>query len=127
MNRVRRIRPLLVDVTKVGKVGRKRVAIKEDDVLGIDRANGVVHALVKLDDGRVRRVCGLVQGVVPCDPLVPDVVLRELSPQPDRTVLKVLVDPKVGDVGTCIGVPIRVLSSGCGVEVEDGVEAMLCT
>lgn len=127
VNRVCRVRPLLVYVAKVGKVGRERVAIKVDDVLGVDRANGIVHPLVKPDDGRVRRVSGLVQGVVPRDPLVPDVVLRELCPQPDRAVLKVLVDPKVGDVGAVVGVPVRVLAAGCGVEVEDGVDALLGT
>jgi hypothetical protein len=54
-------------------------------------------------------------------------VLCELRPQPDRTVLKVLVDPKVGDVCAGVAVPVRVLSSGCGVEVEDGVDALLGT
>ena len=82
VNRVRRVGPLFVYVTKVGKVGRERVAIKVNGVLGVDRANGIVHPLVKRDDARVRRVGGLVQGVVPRDPRVPNVVLRELRPQP---------------------------------------------
>lgn len=127
VNRVCRVRPLLVDVTKVGKVGGERVTIKVNDMLAVDRTNGIVHPFVKLDDSRVRRVCGLVQRVVPRDPLVPDVVLCELRPQPDGAVLKVLVDPKVGDVGAGIAMPVRVLSSGCGVEVEDGVNALLGT
>lgn len=127
VNRVHRVRPLLVDVTKVGKVRGKRVSIKVNDVVVVDGANSVVHPLIKLDDGRVCRVCGLVQGVVPRDPLVIDVVLRKLRPQPDRTVLKVLVDPKIGDVSAGVAVPVCVLSSGGGVEVKDGVDALLGT
>lgn len=127
VNRVRRVRPLFVDVAKVGKIRGERVAIKVNDMVGVGRTNGIVHPLVKLDDGRVRRVCGLVQGVIPCDPLVSGVVPRELGPQPDRTVLKVLVDPKVGDVGASIAVPVRVLPSRCGVKIEDGVNALLGT
>lgn len=125
VNRVRRIRPLFVNVTKVGKIGGERVAIKVNDVLVVDGAYRIVHPLVKLDDGRLCRVCGLVEGVVPRDPLVPDVVLREFRPQPDRTVLKVPVNPKVGDVSASVGVPVRVLSSGCGVEVENGANTLL--
>lgn len=127
VNRVRRVCPLLVDVAKVGKVGRERVTIKKDDMLGVDCADCFVHALVKADEGRVRWVCGFVEGVVSRDPLVSGIVLRELGPQPDRAVLKVFVDPKVGDVSARVAVPVRVLSSGCGVEVEEGVDTLLGT
>ena len=37
------------------------------------------------------------------------------------------MDSKVGDVGARVAVPVRVLSAGRGVEVEDGVDALLGT
>lgn len=90
----------------------------------VDGTNGVVHALVKTDDGAVRLVCRLIEGVVPRDPRVPGIMPCELCPQPDRAVLKVLVDPKVGDVGASVTVPVHVLPAWCGVEIEDGVDAV---
>lgn len=80
VDRVCRVRPLLVNVTKAGKIRRERVAIKVNNVLGVDRTNGIIYPFVKLDDSRVRRICGFVQGVVPRNPLVPDVVLGEFRP-----------------------------------------------
>lgn len=35
------------------------------------------------------------------------------------------MDPKAGDVGASVGVPVRVLPSRCSVKVEDGVDALL--
>ena len=80
VDRVRRIRPLFVDIAKVGKISCKRITIKVNDMFGVHRANGIVHPLVKHDDGRVARVCGLVQGIVPRDPLVLSVVTSKRRP-----------------------------------------------
>ena len=52
-------------------------------------------------------------------------MLRELLPEPDYAVLVVLVVPKVGDVGASVRMPVGVLTAWCGVEVEDGVNALL--
>jgi hypothetical protein len=52
-------------------------------------------------------------------------VLRELCPEPDGAVLKVLVDPEVGYMGSRIAVPVGVLSTWRGMQVKDGVDALL--
>ena len=53
------------------------------------------------------------------------VVFRNLSPEPHQSVLEVLVDPKVGDMHPCVGVPATVLAARRGVHVENGVNAVL--
>ena len=53
------------------------------------------------------------------------VVPRDLGPEPDEAVLEVLVDPEVGDVRAGVAVPVGVLAARRGVQVEDGVDAVL--
>ena len=69
-------------------------------------------------------ICGFVERVVTGDPLVVLVVDGELFPQPDDSVLVVLVVPKVGDVPSVIGVPVCVLTAGSGVQVKNGVDTV---
>ena len=93
MDRVRRIRQFRVDVPEVGKVGREGVSVPEQSVLLVDCTDRVVHPDVKLDYARMRGIRGLVERVVSRDPLVIFVVLRELGPQPEDTVLEIFVIP----------------------------------
>lgn len=55
---------------------------------------------------RMRGIRRLVQDIIPRDPRVIDIVRGELFPEPDSTVLKVLVRPERGDVCRIIGMPI---------------------
>ena len=54
------------------------------------------------------------------------VVTRNFCPEPDKAVLEIFVDPKVGDVGASIRMPAAVLTAGSGVHVENGIYPMLC-
>ena len=92
----------------------------------VDRADRGVHPVVEVDQAGLVRVRGLVERVVARDPGVVPVVLRELFPEPDGAVLEVLVVPEVGNVSARVRVPVGVLAAGCGVQVEDGVDAVLC-
>ena len=56
---------------------------------------------------RVRR---LVHRVVTGNPLVVFIVLRELFPEPDQSILEVFVNPEVRNVCPGIRVPVGVLS-----------------
>lgn len=78
MDRVCSVIPILVGISELGEVGGEGVTVEEDDMIGILSTNDLVHLVIKLDDAGVLRVSGLVQGVVPGDPLVALVVLGEL-------------------------------------------------
>ena len=125
MNRVRRVLPILVRLAEMRKVGRKRVAVEEKSVVGVDTADRSVDTVVERDQARLVRVRRLVERVVARDPRVVLVMLRELFPEPYDAVLEVLVVPEVGDVRARVRVPVCVLPAWRGVQVKDGVDAML--
>lgn len=81
---------------KVGKVRGKGVAVEEENVVGVDGTDGGVETVVPGLETRVRWVAGFVERVVPGDPWVALVVGGELFPEPDGTVLEVLVVPEFG-------------------------------
>jgi hypothetical protein len=93
MDGVSSVVPVFVCITKVREVGCEGVAIKEDDMIGILGTNNGVKLVVEFDDASVLRVGGLVEGVVTGNPLVTPVMLSKLSPEPEDTVLIVLVVP----------------------------------
>ena len=39
----------------------------------------------------------------------------------------ILVVPKVGDVPLVVRVPVRVLTTGSGVQIQNGVDPVFCT
>ncbi len=55
------------------------------------------------------------------------VVPGDFSPEPDESVLEVLVNPEVCDMRACVRVPAAVLPAGSGVHVQDCVDAVLRT
>ena len=92
------------------------------------------------------RVCRLVHRVVTSNPLVVFIVLRELLPEPDKSILEIFVNPEVRNVRPGIRVPIGVLSfepnmksfqrdalirkmltSRCRVAINDRVDSVLRT
>ncbi len=90
---VRGVLPFLVRIAKVTEIRCKGVSVKENGMVGINGANGVVNAVVKRDDAGVLGVRRFVDWVIPSDPLVAFVVSCKLLPQPDGAILKVLVSP----------------------------------
>ncbi len=91
----------------------------------VDRANRRVRTVVECDEARVLRVWigGFVQHVVSRDPLVLAVVRGDLFPDPHERVLEVLVTPEAREVRASVGVPATALPAGCGVHIDDGVDA----
>jgi len=96
-------------------------------VVIVDLPDRIVEAIVVLDQVGVFGFGGFVERVVTGDPPVVFVVGGKLFPQPDDSVLVVLVIPEICDVPSVVGVPICVLTAGSGVQVKDGVDAVLGT
>ena len=70
-------------------------------------------------------VCRLIHRVVACDPLFVLVMLGDFRPEPNQSILVVLVDPETSDVCAMVGVPSSILPSWCSVHIEDGVDTLL--
>jgi hypothetical protein len=82
-----------VGVAKVREIGRECVAIEENDVIGVDSANGLVDAVIEGNNACVVRVGGLVEWIVSRDPFVALVMCRELFPKPDYAILVIFMIP----------------------------------
>ena len=106
------------------EVGRVRVAVEEEDVVGVDRADGRDEAGVEGPDDLAGLVGGLVQQVVARDPGVVLVVRGHGLPEVDDAVLEVPVLPEGRDVRRVVGVPVLVLRARQRVQVDDRVDAV---
>lgn len=105
---------------EMAKVGTESVAVQEQDVVWVDRPNGLFNPHVKVDQTSMFLVGGFVQGVVTGDPSVVLVVRSEVFPDLDGSVLEVLVDPEVGLVVSSVGVPVNVLALHDGQDKQSG-------
>ena len=94
-------------------------------MVSVDLPDRIVEAIVILDQAGVLWFGGFVERVVTGDPPVIFVAGGELFPQPDDSVLMVLVVPEICDVPSVVRVPVCVLAAGSGVQVENGVNAVL--
>lgn len=117
VDRVGRVVPLLVEVTKVAEVGGEGVAVEEDSVAWVDGADGFVDAVVEGDDAGVFGVGGLVDGIVACDPLVGFVVLGEAFPEPYDAVLEIFVVPEVRNMSSMVRMPVGILPARGGMQI----------
>jgi hypothetical protein len=115
------VRPWLAEHVEVDRVA---VALEKQDVVGIDRAHGVVQAPVEGADRRAADVARLVDGIVAGHPRLVPIAARERLPQMDHPVLKVLVVPEERPVRRVVAVPALVLAAGQGVQVDDRVETV---
>lgn len=125
---------------KVAKVGAERVSIKAEDVIRVLGPDGFGQSVVKGEQaGRTGLiVCGLVQEVVSGHPGVarivrdclrggysPLVPLGNGLPDPDSPVLELFKLPEEGRWHGIVRVPVKVLATWSGVQVENGVDAVL--
>jgi len=94
--------PLLVHITEMRKITRECVSVEENGMLRVNRADGLVNAIVERDYSGMRRIGGFVKWVIASDPLVVNIMLSKFFPEPDCTVLEVFVHPEIRDV--CAGV-----------------------
>jgi hypothetical protein len=88
----------------------------------INGADADLDAGVEGGETVVQSVAGLIDGIVACDPGIGFVVCGDLFPEPDGAVLEVFVVPEGGIVGAAVAVPVGVLTTREGVEIEDGVD-----
>lgn len=93
-------------------------------MVSVDRPDRVVEAIVVLDEAGVFGFGGFIERVVTGDPIIVFVVSGKLFPQPDDSVLVVLVVPEICDVSSVVGVPVCVLATGGSVQIKNGVNAV---
>ena len=48
----------------------------------------------------------------------------DFRPQPDQPILEILVDPESCYMRTVVGVPATILTSGCGVHIQNSVNTV---
>jgi hypothetical protein len=95
------------------------VAVEEEDVVGVDLADGAGQPLVERADDRARLVGRLVHEVVSRHPRLVAIPRRDRLPHVDDAVLEVRVLPEQRAVGRVVRVPVVVLPAGQGVQVDD--------
>ncbi len=116
---------VLVGLGEHREVRRVRVAVDEDDVVGVDLADGGHEPVVERPDDRTAGVRGLVEQVVAADPRLVAIARGERLPQVHHAVLEVRVLPEGGDVRRVVGMPVLVLAAGRRVQVDHAVDAVL--
>lgn len=96
-------------------------------MLLIDLPNLFVKSIIKVDQSSMLRmgIRRLVENIVASNPRVALAVLSEQFPEPDETVLEVLVPPEIGQVCSRVGMPSTTLTAWCGVDVDNGIDGML--
>ena len=128
---VRRIDHLIVPRRrKSGEIVGKPIALDENDVIGIHGADGFGALLVEVAQSRATGdvPIGLVEQVVPCNPLFTDVVFGNAFPQSDHfgSVFRTL--PKRGFGRVIVRNALVVaLTAWRGVQVQDDVHLVRCT
>ena len=72
------------------------------------------------------RIARLIERIVPSNPRIVFVSYRDLLPEPNRSILVIFVIPKCRISGRVVGVPVWVLATGDGMQVEDSIYALCC-
>ena len=121
---MQRVHGVLVRLAEDREVRRVRVAVDEDDVVGVDLADGRHEPVVERPDDRAGRVARLVEQVVAGHPLMTAEALGQRAPQVHDPVLEVRVAPELGHVRGVVGVPVLVLGARHRVQVDHAVDAM---
>ena len=101
------------------------VSFEEENVVGIDLADGRDDSVVEGQQTSPLLICGLVHGIETSDPRITFVPPSENLPKVDHSVLKVLVVPEGRVAGRVVAMPILVLATRARMEVQNGVDAVL--
>ncbi len=101
------------------------IAIEKEKVVGIDGTDGIVEAFVKGIDHGAGGVGGFIDGVVAGDPGIVAVAGSKGFPEVNHAVLKMFVIPEEGAVRGVVGVPMLVLKTRQGMQIDDGVDVVL--
>lgn len=87
------------------------LAIEEENVIWVNGADCVLEPshdrLDKLPSG----LSWFVHDVVSCNPSMVLVVLSQVFPNDNGSILEILVDPEQGLIGGIVGVPVYILAS----------------
>ena len=94
---MQRVDGVLVRLAEDREVRRVRVAVDEDDVVGVDLADGRHEPVVERPHDRAGRVARLVEQVVAGHPLMTAEALGKRAPQVHDAVLEMRMAPERGD------------------------------
>src|SRR5689334_20285157 len=89
----------------------KRVAVtfEKDDMIWVNRVDGVVEPTVDRHDHLLGRVGWLVDQIVSCYPPIVTVALGKDLPEMHNTILELFVFPEQRLVGRVVRVPMLIL------------------
>lgn len=122
MKSIYRVRERLV---KVLPLHGKCVSIQPEDVVRVNLPDGWLNAVVEGWQTVVERITWLVDRVVAGYPGIVLVTFGDLSPEPNDTILVVLVVPESGVVSNIVRVPVGVLTARRRVKVQNCVDFVL--
>ena len=129
MNRIRHIPPPRPRIFReLCKVSGERVPVQEDNMLFVNLPDGLVGSIIECDQGFMLRIriSRFVEDVVSRNPRVILVSLDDALPDPDESILEVLVSPKVPQMRTSISMPSTALTTRSGMHVDNSVDVVLC-
>src|SRR5579872_4222668 len=93
-------------------------------MIGIDGPNGVENSLRHVEEGRGIGGVGLVDEVVAGHPFLLPVALGNRPPEVRRSILELALRPQKRSMGRVIRMPITVLVSLYGMQIDDCVDPM---
>lgn len=102
---VERVNGIGEDMVKGAEVSGEGVPVEPEDVVGVDFPDGGLDAVIEGGETGELGVGGFVEGVVAGYPGVAFVVLCEVLPEPDYTVLEVFLFPELVLARGVVGVP----------------------
>ena len=121
---MQRVDGVLERLAEEVELGRVRVAVEEQDVIGVDRPDRRREPRVERADDGARLVGRLVHEVVARHPGVALVAVGDRLPQVHDPVLEVTVLPEERPVRRVVRVPVLVLGARQRVQVDDRVHAV---
>ncbi len=111
-------------VAELVELGRVPIAVQEEDVVGIDRADRRLEPPVERADRRPLGIRRLVDRVVAGDPGIAAIVVGDVLPEVDHAVLELPLRPEVRPLRGVVAVPVLILGAGHRVQIEDRVDAV---
>src|SRR5260370_14015128 len=95
--------------------------------MGSDGGNGLVERSVERYDSLFTGITRLIDGIIARHPGMSLVTIGYSFPEVYYPVLEVLMLPEQGFVGRVVAMPVLILVTGQGMQVDDRVDLLLGT
>jgi hypothetical protein len=124
MRRKNRIGPDLMEHVKILRIA---VPIEKDDMMRIDRPNGLVKTAIEWLNQLARGITRLIHWIVARHPGMVTIVTGKCLPEMDRPVLEMAMLPEQCLMRRIIAMPVLVLVTRQSVQIENGINPLLRT